>query len=841
MAARPDTAHDGKSNRPPARRDDLERYGVWVKAEPQDIALEPESPEAGDTAGGESFLTEEEEELLGSFDDIDADKGSDGATLKGEEGDDLFETLPEIEDFDAGFLSEQGGESEAFSPGAKAASGAPADLDSPEDLEFELSMEDLSSGFAEEHISPQTPIDMSSIQGLEDEDLSEEFSSLPDIDIPEEVEDFETLPEGAPKKPAMAASSSPELEDVSNEFLDEEFSPAPASTASDSSLRDVTDEFLDLDSPSVPEAESKKSAEPDFDPLDIELHFEDDHLESSPHDHAASGFEEVGELDGFLDAEEKTETFDDMAALEKELGDEASMDRTAPPPHSGQGHEGGSSDSGLANELLLKIANELSSIRSELVTLKSQLSASRLVEQPRPGEATEPEVTEEEGAGGGFFDEEDDEKIALTGDELDNILNSADFTEEPAAEDRSGGAGAIPGMDATALEEAIAPEFETTAPEEEEILDENILPESGEYEAAEPAVELITLDDAQPPAQADGLAALEPAAATTIDDELIVRLAEEGIPQLTPPPEDTSYLEEPLETEGLIDIPETPMVEAPLVEPDLSELALDLGSEDEELEVSGELAVEDAGELPDITLGLDSVAIPERPEEAVSLEAEPLPEFEEDLSFGDIDLATESIVDEVPSMAEESIEELGEFDIEEPPMDELLHEDRGLGPAASHDEESFDLTPEDSIESIELDSELFVPSPSEEAPEDISLSSLPEDEGVEELVLDEETEPFIEEVPLEALEGPELGDIEVEEPATIEVEEPPAFEEPRPAAPAAVAPSAATASGASPAAGVTPAAGATPAAAADPTEKLKSDIRSVLSYLDRLLESLPED
>jgi hypothetical protein len=35
-------------------------------------------------------------------------------------------------------------------------------------------------------------------------------------------------------------------------------------------------------------------------------------------------------------------------------------------------------------------------------------------------------------AKGGFFDEEEDETIALTGDELDNILNTAEITEEPA-------------------------------------------------------------------------------------------------------------------------------------------------------------------------------------------------------------------------------------------------------------------------------------------------------------------------------------------------------------------------------------------------------------------------
>ena len=66
MAIRPGT--DPKS--------ELEQYGVWVKAEPQDIV--DEAPGFGDTSSElsvdsasvpeESFLSEDEEKLLGSFD-----------------------------------------------------------------------------------------------------------------------------------------------------------------------------------------------------------------------------------------------------------------------------------------------------------------------------------------------------------------------------------------------------------------------------------------------------------------------------------------------------------------------------------------------------------------------------------------------------------------------------------------------------------------------------------------------------------------------------------------------------------------------------------------------------
>ena len=72
----------------------------------------------------------------------------------------------------------------------------------------------------------------------------------------------------------------------------------------------------------------------------------------------------------------------------------------------------------LSSHLLMKIANELSSIRGELTELKREFS---LV---RSGVVLKDEKQDE--TPDGFFPDEDDETIALTGDELDNIINTSE-------------------------------------------------------------------------------------------------------------------------------------------------------------------------------------------------------------------------------------------------------------------------------------------------------------------------------------------------------------------------------------------------------------------------------
>ena len=88
MAVRPDATTKSAAPLPANSEDDLEQYGVWVKAEPQDIVEEPEALHLEnddfsiplDSPPGspaeESFLTEDEEKLLGSFDELYNDLGS---------------------------------------------------------------------------------------------------------------------------------------------------------------------------------------------------------------------------------------------------------------------------------------------------------------------------------------------------------------------------------------------------------------------------------------------------------------------------------------------------------------------------------------------------------------------------------------------------------------------------------------------------------------------------------------------------------------------------------------------------------------------------------------------
>ncbi|MGA2766100.1 MAG: hypothetical protein ABSG17_22385 [Spirochaetia bacterium] len=106
------------------------------------------------------------------------------------------------------------------------------------------------------------------------------------------------------------------------------------------------------------------------------------------------------------------ERFEDLDELESEL---ASVATSASEPHAG------------SSEILARIEEELRSIRTDLTQLRSELSGMR--KGTEPAVETPPSAAE---AQSGFFDEDEDETIALTGDELDNILNTAEITEEEA-------------------------------------------------------------------------------------------------------------------------------------------------------------------------------------------------------------------------------------------------------------------------------------------------------------------------------------------------------------------------------------------------------------------------
>jgi pilus assembly protein FimV len=125
---------------------------------------------------------------------------------------------------------------------------------------------------------------------------------------------------------------------------------------------------------------------------------------------------------------EEEDHFDDLEALESEL---ASVTTKARDP------------SASSAEILTRIEDELKSIRTDLNQLRHDLSGLRksAAESGAEGPASAA------GSQGGFFDEDEDETIALTGDELDNILNTAEITEESA--ETPGGAPDMDLMPAT--------------------------------------------------------------------------------------------------------------------------------------------------------------------------------------------------------------------------------------------------------------------------------------------------------------------------------------------------------------------------------------------------------
>jgi AAA ATPase containing von Willebrand factor type A (vWA) domain len=645
MAIRPDTDPKNASPRAGSPQGELEQYGVWVKAEPQDIVEDVSLPVENDLdfnlGGGsasiaeESFLSADEEKLLDSFDqELDVPGGSAASDESG--------PLPDIEDMpplDEDILAPE--------PQAEEIRG----FDANETIDIELEDKVRDSSFSS--INPGVEIDMSSVEGLD----------------------------GPKTSPASASDA---IEDVSSEFLEDFSEPAAPSPQEDkaasgadfgSGIDDVTAEFLDINE-AAPEPASAGESGGDFEPLDIDLHFDDSQVgqpqtlpESSPASTAAeSGFEDVTEFDDFLGkAEPKSEAgFDDVSAVERDL---ASVEPAAPaapvaaaaPAYVPQ-PQAAPAKPDLSTEILLKIADELSSIKGELVSLKSQLGdvMGSMEATPKKAQEETPAPQEEaEAKSSGFFDDEEDETIALTGDELDNILNTADFTTEEASETE-----APAGLGAGGVDESFPPDSGA-------FLEGNLLPETGDYSALEaetppeepapaaqqesvieeaPAIEEVRLG-----AEDEGIGAFGEETIPSIDELGID--AEAGVTPITPAPDDTSYLETPELGEsfspgelGEEELSPEPLSDAPLVEPDLSDF--DIGLEefeqrpevDEELPLASAEAAPDEAQIEELTLDIDAGADYARPADEAIADVEfvePVAEVEEP-DFSEINLHEEA-------------------------------------------------------------------------------------------------------------------------------------------------------------------------------------------------------
>jgi hypothetical protein len=173
-------------------------------------------------------------------------------------------------------------------------------------------------------------------------------------------------------------------------------------------------------------------------------------------------------------------------------------------------------------ELLNRVIDELALIRDELAGIRQELN--RVNERSateRPAEPTKPPEPEPPAStfpwdnaefppssqSSGFFDDDDD-KIVLTGDELNNIFNTANLIQKDSFE---------PSQDEPYSEDP--PPYEPPAPQKIPTLEETLAELGEDLELAVPTV--------------------------VAHSEELNQLLEEGLKPITEPPLDTSYLEEP--------------------------------------------------------------------------------------------------------------------------------------------------------------------------------------------------------------------------------------------------------------------------------------------------------
>jgi pilus assembly protein FimV len=158
------------------------------------------------------------------------------------------------------------------------------------------------------------------------------------------------------------------------------------------------------------------------------------------------------------------------------------------------------------NALLQQIVSDLSGLKDEISGLKKDFAELKAHEELLSASASDKK------AEGGFFaDEDEDETVSLSGDELDNIMNTADFTttdenEKPEAVQNEAGESpddsASGPAEESAVEEETEPDTEEPAAETEpseqyeEVTDVPVEPEvtSGEEPVQEPAEELSDSD-----------------------------------------------------------------------------------------------------------------------------------------------------------------------------------------------------------------------------------------------------------------------------------------------------------------------------------------------------------
>ena len=258
---------------------------------------------------------------------------------------------------------------------------------------------------------------------LADQDFAEPALQEEEIiaEPAEEEEKCGTEKEADNNKQEQVEAVNSETADVSDMFLE-----------STGNSENTSETMKDLDiPPALGEPGDKETVEINTPKLDITNPF-DDSLENT------EGDSDTKENEKVESEENMNNDFDDVKAVEQDLLDTETKDTVSEPALDKTNEE---------TTVLRKIAEELTSIRDEITTLKSELNNLKSVDTTGSqveesvqsgddaGEVSIPTSQNDSENSGFFADDDTDESIALTGDELNNILTTADFTEEKSGVD----------------------------------------------------------------------------------------------------------------------------------------------------------------------------------------------------------------------------------------------------------------------------------------------------------------------------------------------------------------------------------------------------------------------
>ena len=440
---------------------ELDSYGVWVKRAPQDAseeALDLDLPDFSDfqeTADQTGIIEEQNDNEVPV-----ADQDSSATDENGEISIDDFVT--------DGFTDPN----EAYAPSSP----------NPPEQDGEISLDDFMEGGFEAPSEGSTDSESASesdevsLDDFLDGDFSDDAGASSSDEI--SIDDFLDDDSVSSAKQKEDDITNDEPLDIDVDFTESEEDAVPTTEITEENESENEESFADdddmFDSIEKIETASEPEAETPVTESNIELEdvsLDDFNLEESDDATAAalgasinssvSSGEETVSLDSFgidssseempagTGSSRKQQTVDYELAITEEDNVQAAPVIDEIKSDSVTQNKEETTETTVNNELLEKIVSDLSGLKDEINALKNDLaelkekntldnisSGQNDGEQPAESEIELPVQSEPAEEPGGFFNsDEEDDTIALSGDELSNIVSNADFTEETAEPD----------------------------------------------------------------------------------------------------------------------------------------------------------------------------------------------------------------------------------------------------------------------------------------------------------------------------------------------------------------------------------------------------------------------